>query len=323
MQNQMLRTMFLIDIVEPSTKSIYSRKNPEGGLPIIKVKNSGSNPLKKMSILYFIEGEKRQTFKWEGHLAFGESALITLPTEIFSKKPTAKFHVELIKPNGKKDAFNADNKMESVYERPNILPETFIVYYKTNNSPGQNTYRIKDGFGAIAFKKDSINMKRDTIYQDTIKLKPGNYNFKFNDTKGDGLEFWYNAKDGRGEVKLLDSLGRAIKQFRSDFGSFINYNFTVRTDMSYELDNEPSIAVFPARTNGPITLDYFSNTSTNVKVVIVDQEDETKVLETHSYINFAKGTLTYNLSYLPKNRYYIKVFMEGKEVYKNRIRLKE
>ena len=79
-------------------------------------------------------------------------------------------------------------------------------------------------------------MKRDTIYQDTIKLKPGNYNFKFNDTKGDGLEFWYNAKDGRGEVKLLDSLGRAIKQFRSDFGNFINYNFTVRTDMSYELD---------------------------------------------------------------------------------------
>ena len=65
-----------------------------------------------MSILYFIEGEKRQTFKWEGHLAFGESALITLPTEIFSKKPTAKFHVELIKRMGKKDAFNADNKMD-------------------------------------------------------------------------------------------------------------------------------------------------------------------------------------------------------------------
>ena len=313
----------LIDIINPSTELIHSRKNPQGGLPIIKIKNNGSNPLKKMSVLYSIEGEKLQTFNWKGNLAFGESALITLPTEVFSKKPTAKFYVQLVKPNGKRDAFNSDNKMESVYERPNVLPESFIVYYKTNNSPEQNTYQIQDSFGAITFKKDSVNMKPDTIYQDTIKLNPGNYNFKFNDTKGNGLEFWFNAKDGRGEVKLLDSLGRAIKQFKSDFGSHINYNFAVRTDMPYELDNEPSVGVFPARTNGPITLDYFCNTPANVKVLIVDQEDENKVLETHSYNNFAKGTLTYNLSYLPKKRYYIKVFMEEQEVYKNRIRLKE
>ncbi|GAA3567050.1 peptide-N-glycosidase F-related protein [Snuella lapsa] len=313
----------LIDIIQPSTRLEHSRKNPFGGLPVIMVKNNGSKPLKKMTVTYFIEGEKPQKHQWAGHINFGDMAAITLPTEVFSKKTQAKFHVTLSRPNGKKDAFKADNTLESDYERPDILPETIVVYYKTNNKPGQNTYRIQNSFGEIAFAKDSTNMKPGTVYQDTITLKPGNYNFKFNDTKGDGLEFWFKARDGRGEVKLLDSLGMAIKQFKSDFGSHINYNFAVRTDMPYELDNVPSVAVFPARTNGPITLDYFCNESANVKVLIVDQEDEDIVLETHTYNNFSRGPLTYNLSYLPKKRYYIKVFMDEKEVYKNRIRLKE
>ena len=313
----------LIDIIQPSTRIINSRKNPFGGLPVIRVKNNGSQPLKKMNIVYHLEGGKPKKYQWEGGIAFGEEALIVLSTEIFSKKDTARFHVALERPNGKKDAFPTDNLGQSTYERPNILPETIIVYYKTNNKPGQNTYTIKNSFGDIAFKKDSIDMKPSTVYLDTIKLNPGNYNFKFNDTAGDGLEFWFKARDGRGEVKLLDSLGRAIKQFKSDFGSHINYYFAVRDDIPYELDNKPSIAVFPARTSGPITLDYFSNTSANVKVLIVDQENESKILEEHNYYNFTKGSLDYNLSYLPKQRYYIKVYVEGEEVYKNRIRLKE
>ncbi|MBD0831159.1 peptide-N-glycosidase F-related protein [Aestuariibaculum sediminum] len=313
----------LTDIIQPSTKVTHKRKNPFGGLPVIQVKNNGSNPLKKMNIEYYIEGEKPQKYKWTGDIQFGESAAITLPTEVFSKKEQAKFHVSLSKPNGKTDAFKADNEMVSNYERPDILPDTIVVYYKSNNKPWQNNYSIVNSFGEVAFAKDSIHIKPSTVYQDTIHLKPGNYNFKFNDTEGDGLEFWFKAKDGRGEVKLLDANGKAIKQFGSDFGSHINYNFSVQPDMLYELDNEPSVGVFPARTQGPITLDYFCNTPANVKVLIVDQEDETKVFEAHNYMNFSKGTLTYDLSYLPKNRYYILVYMNDKGVYKNRIRLKE
>jgi len=32
------------------------------------------------------------------------------------------------------------------------------------------------------------------------------YFLKYSDKGGDGLEFWYKAKDGRGELKLLDTL---------------------------------------------------------------------------------------------------------------------
>lgn len=313
----------LVDIIQPTASLKHSRKNPFGGLPIIKVKNNGKNPLKTMTIDYFIEGEKPKKFKWKGYVPFNETIIITLPTEVFSRAISSNFHVSLTRPNGRRDAFKADNSLETIYNRPNILPEDIIVYYKTNKKPNENSYSIKDSFGKVFFERDTVDMKPNTIYQDTIKLKRGNYSFVFNDTKGNGLEFWFNARDGLGDVKLLDTLGNAIKHFDSDFGSHLIYHFSVQPDITYELDNTPSITMFPSRTPGPITLDYFSNNEAHVEVLIVDQEDETKVYQTHEYMNFKKGALKYDLSYLPKKRYYIKVLIDGKEAFKNRIRLKE
>ena len=209
----------LVDIIQPSTTVTHSRKNPFGGLPVIRIKNNGKNPLKKMNISYFLEGEKPQKHKWTGNIPFGETAIITLPTEVFSKKETVVFNVILSKPNGKRDAYKADNSLKSTYIKPNILPKTLVVYYKSNNKPEENTYSIQDSFGTKIFERDTIGIQKNTVYQDTVKLKPGHYSFNFNDTQGDGLEFWFKARAGRGTIKLLDSVGQAVKQFKSDFGS--------------------------------------------------------------------------------------------------------
>ncbi|SHI65006.1 Peptide-N-glycosidase F, C terminal [Arenibacter nanhaiticus] len=313
----------LVDIISPSTEEIFSRKNPLGSLAVIRIRNNGSENLKSLVVKYGLEGQKTNTFKWKGDIPYGESALISLPKEIYSDKETVPFHVELKNPNGKKDGYKADNKKSSQYTRPNILPENSIIYFKTNNKPGQNSYKVTNSLGDIVFKKDSLELQPNTVYRDTLQLPEGSYTFTVEDKGGDGLEFWYKAKDGRGDVKLLDTLGRAIKHFNSDFGSHIRYDFRVKPTAEYHLDNIPSITMFPSRTEGPIILDYFANDAKDVQVIITQQEDESKIVENHSYIGFQKGILTYDLSYLPKMRYYLKVIVDGEEIFKNRIRLKE
>ncbi|MBC9796738.1 peptide-N-glycosidase F-related protein [Sinomicrobium weinanense] len=313
----------LTDIIAPSDNPVHGRKNPTGRLAVIRVKNNGENPLKKMTIKYHIEDEKPKTFKWQGSIPFGETAVISLPEVVFSVKESAVFHVELKRPNGKKDAFAGDNKKSSRYRRPDILPQNVVVYFKTNNKPGQNTYNITDSFGKVLFQRDSTSLKPNTIYRDTVALSEGSYTFNVEDNAGNGLEFWYHTKDGRGEVKLLDTLGQAIKQFKSDFGSSIIYNFAVKKGIPYHTDPAPSITVFPARTDGPVTLDYFANEAEEVKVIITEQENEDHILEEHHYTGLRRGSFTYDLSYLPKMRCYIKVFVKGREIFKNRIRLKE
>tara|TARA_R110000868_G_scaffold340552_1_gene601221 strand:- start:9886 stop:11796 length:1911 start_codon:yes stop_codon:yes gene_type:complete len=313
----------LVDIIAPSNEKIHSRQNETGTLPLIRFKNNGKNNLKSFVVNYYLEGQKPKKFSWKGDVPFGETALLTLPEEIFSDKKTTRFFVELKRPNGKRDGFEGDNAKSSVYTTPNILPVSSIIYFKTNNKPGQNSYSVTNGYGKEVFKKDSLELKPNTVYLDTLTLPEGNYTFKVSDKGGDGLEFWFKSKDGRGDVKLLDTLGQAIQHFNSDFGSHIIYNFRVKPGANYHLDNEPSITMFPARSEGPVTLDYFANDPKDVEIIITQQEDESKIVETHTYLNFRKGTFTYDLSYLPKMRYYIKVVIDGKEVFKNRIRLKE
>tara|TARA_R110002049_G_scaffold143133_1_gene305115 strand:- start:4366 stop:6276 length:1911 start_codon:yes stop_codon:yes gene_type:complete len=313
----------LVDIIAPSNEKIHSRQNETGTLPLIRFKNNGKNNLKSFVVNYYLEGQKPKKFSWKGDVPFGETALLTLPEEIFSDKKTTRFFVELKRPNGKRDGFEGDNAKSSVYTTPNILPVSSIIYFKTNNKPGQNSYSVTNGYGKEVFKKDSLELKPNTVYLDTLTLPEGNYTFKVSDKGGDGLEFWFKSKDGRGDVKLLDTLGQAIQHFNSDFGSHIIYNFRVKPGANYHLDNEPSITMFPARSEGPVTLDYFANDPKDVEIIITQQEDESKIVETHTYLNFKKGTFTYDLSYLPKMRYYIKVVIDGKEVFKNRIRLKE
>ncbi len=313
----------LVDIISPSNEKIHSRKNETGALAVIRIKNNGKDNLKSFVVKYYLEGQKPKKYNWKGNVPFGETALLTLPEEIVGDKESDRFFVELKRPNGKRDGFIADNTKSSVYTRPNILPESSIIYFKTNNKPGQNSYSVSNSFGKEVFKRDSLELKPNTVYLDTLTLQEGNYTFKVTDKGGDGLEFWFKAKDGNGSVKLLDTLGQAIKHFNSDFGSHIIYNFRVKPGVGYHLDNEPSINMFPARTQGPVTLDYFANHEKDVQVIITQQEDESKIVETHTYLGFKKGIFTYDLSYLPKMRYYLKVVVDGQEVFKNRIRLKE
>ncbi|NNG10577.1 MAG: peptide-N-glycosidase [Arenibacter sp.] len=313
----------LVDIISPSNEKIHSRKNQSGALAVIRIKNNGSNNLRSLTINYYLEGNKAKQFKWKGDIPFGETALLTLPEEVFSEKDSTTFFVELKRPNGKKDGYKADNIKSTIYTRPDILPQDVVIYFKTNNKPRQNSYSITNTQGAVVFKRDSLELKPNTTYLDSLQLPQGSYTFKVEDKAGDGLEFWYKAKDGRGDVKLLDTLGNAIKHFNSDFGSHIVYNFRVMPNAAYHLDNEPSITMFPSRTKGPITVDYFANEPKDITVIIAQQEDETKIVETHTYKAFTKGAFTYDLGYLPKMRYYLKVIIDGKEIFKNRIRLKE
>lgn len=313
----------LVEIVSPSTEDIHSRKNPTGGLAVIRLKNNGKNPLKTVQIKYSLEGEKEKKFLWKGNLPFGETALLSLPEAVFSPQKTANFTVELSRPNGKKDGFKGDNRKTSVYSRPHILPQDIILHFNSNKKANENYYSITNALGEVVFKRDSTALMPSTAYIDTLHLKKGSYTLRLDDTAGDGLEFWFKARAGRGSIKLLDTLGQALKHFKSDFGSSIIYNFAVVPGHAYDLDNEASIAMFPSRTPGPITVEYFSNTAATVQVSIVQQENEAVVLEEHIYHNFKKGSFTYDLSYLPKMRYYLKVVVDGKELFKNRIRLKE
>lgn len=310
-------------IAVPSLTQLYSRFNPACMNPVISIKNNGAATLTSCVIKYGTAGFAMQEYLWKGKLEFNQSQEIVLPGNVQSKKGINQFIVELQKPNGKKDEYAADNKQVSSFETVAQHGKKMIIRVRTNKKPGDNAYAIRNSAGQVVFERSLGSLQKDSLYNDTVSLAPGCYQFELIDTTGNGLEFWNAVRDGQGSCKLLNEKGEMIKDFESDFGSSLLYNFQVTEDETQwsPVVDKASITAFPTMTNGKVSLDFFSNKAVNPVVQLVADGGANEVVEEHKYINIKQAVFNYDLSYRPVQRYYLKVFVDGQLIFNKRVRV--
>ncbi len=310
-------------IAVPSNVQVYGRKNPASFNPVITIKNNGATPLKSSVIRFGTIGYKTSDFSWKGDLAFNKTAEMILPGAIAFGEGLNKFQVEILKPNGKTDEYKNDNILVSEFQGVAMHGNQMIIEVKTNNNPGDNQYDIVNSAGKKIFERPAGSLLKNTLYHDTIQLENGAYSFMLADTSGDGLEFWYAVKAGRGSCRLLNAKGEMIKNFDSDFGSFLKYDFVVTGDSLQwsNLVDVPAVGAFPTMTTGKVVVDYFSNTLQNPVIQFIADTPGKELVEEHQYFNVNKAVFNYDFSYRPPQRYYLKVFVEGKLVFTKRVRV--
>ena len=314
----------MLDIVAPTNKLSHARKNPVCVNPAMIVKNNGRKNLTSLKINYGTKGFKTKTYTWKGNLAFGAQAEIVLPGAIDAQPGENYFTVSLSQPNNKKDEFVNDNAMGATFTKAPVHGGNMVVVFKTNNEPADNSWSISNVSGKTLYSRGFDSTQKNRVFKDTIQLQPACYNFFVKDTTGNGLEFWANPRGGRGYVRLQDTSGNLVKNFISDFGNYVNYNFTVSNNVAEQapLNTEASIELYPTRTTGKTELDYFSGTAQDVIVQIITDEGQ-RLVEEHLYKNLKEGTFTYDMSYLPPQRYYVKVFVGGELKMNKRLRVEK
>ncbi len=313
----------LENIAVPSLTQVYSRINPTCMNPVVTIKNNGAATLKSCVIKYGTAGLGMLEFLWKGKLEFNHLQEITLPGNVQSKTGINQFVVELQNPNGKKDEYVADNKQVSSFEAVPLHGKKMIVRLRTNNKSEDNAYAIRNNLGQVVFERRLGSLQKDSVYNDTVSLAPGCYQFELVDTSGNGLEFWAATRDGWGNCKLLNGNGEMIKDFESDFGSSLQYNFQVTEDETQwsPVVSTASLAAFPTQTRGKVSLDFFSNKPQNPVVQIIADGGDNEVVEEHKYFNMKQAVFNYDLSYRPAQRYYLKVFVDGQLIFTKRIRV--
>jgi hypothetical protein len=310
------------DITIPSGKKVHARLNPAGFQPHIVIKNNGGKVLEKLQIRYGNEGQAKNKYTWSGRLAPGKTDTLELEGLIGNAEDLNVFQVELRKPNNKKDEYSADNSMTSTYRRTPVHEGELVFFLQTNKQPGDNSYRLTNSKGEVLYQRVLGSLKANTTYRDTLKLSPGSYQLQLIDTTGNGLEFWYHVKDGRGRANLLSSEGKIVKNFESDFGNAIVYNFMVGPEADPIADSERAFGLFPTRTKDTTTFDFISNTPEKVKVQLVKDPGQ-EIVEEHIYDKLKEGVFTYDLSRYPKGRFYFKVYVKDNLIFNKRVRLKE
>lgn len=311
------------DILAPSSKPIHSRLNPAGFSPLIAIRNLGGQVLTSVIIRYGTKGFQMQSFAWKGNLPPGAAAMVRLPGVIEHKgSEEQEFTVELANPNGKKDGYLPDNKLISRFTPAPVHATNLMLQLKTNRQPQHNGYTLKDAQGKILYEKPVGSLQADSLYEERFTLPPGHYELLIEDTAHDGLEFWFNRRGGRGYARLLDSSRQLIKTFESDFGTSLLYHFEVSAaaDEHSAPSGEPAIGLYPTMSSGPTTLDFFNNTAEKVIVRFISDPGN-QLVEEHTYENLKEAVLSYDMSYLPAQRYYVQVFVKGKQVFNKRLRI--
>jgi hypothetical protein len=310
------------DILVPSKKDIHSRINPAGTNPVISFRNLGGQVLRTLSIVYGTKGKTQSSYQWKGELKPGQTAVVSLPGIIESTNGENEFQVLLKNPNGKKDGYLPDNSLISQF-RPVPKHGTNLVFqFKTNRQPEHNSYSIRNAKNEALLERKTGTLKADSLYQEKLSLPAGMYTLQVRDTAGDGLEFWFNRRGGRGYTRLLDDQRRMLHHFESDFGTSLFYAFEVVEDSTKHqpIQDQPSVGLYPTMSAGPTTLDYFSNTAEKVIVRLISDPGN-QLVEEHIYENLKEGIFQYDMSYLPAQRYYVQVWVKGKMVFNKRLRI--
>ena len=298
----------LEDIISPSLKQEYFRYNPTCSNPIIKIKNNGSDILTNAEIYYGFEGYPENYFFWEGSLDFGESEIIELqPISFYSWEDNIPFKARIAKPNGIQDQYNVNDILFSDYELVEEYPNTFCLWLKTNDVPGETSYEVKDNFGNIIYSRN--NMDANTLYKDTMTFEPGCYSLQLLDTGGnqnfneDGLSWWAN-NDGDGYARLREVPGGFFKYYQADFGTELTNYFRVG-NYSLSINNYDNLfcEIYPNPSKDNFNLHLELPKSQDLFIELIDFNG--KVIKSIEKNNFISDVININTNDLQSGIYFI------------------
>ena len=155
------------DIIAPSKDQMWGRMNPVCTSPIVRIRNTGSTPLTSLTITYGLSGATPSTYHWTGNLKIDETADVTLGTFAWAYG-TPDFVVTASSPNGGTDQYAPNNTKISKFTYPYVMPPMFVVWFKTNNNAGEDTYTIKNDAGTIVYSNNGAIANHQ--YKDTVFL---------------------------------------------------------------------------------------------------------------------------------------------------------
>ncbi len=298
----------IIDIIKPSLKDEYSRKNPICGKPLIKIRNYGSAPLTTLEIEYKVVGGSLNTYNWTGNLEFLETEEVELPNLTNWSGSANIFEVTLKNPNGQADEYDENNSMHSEFERVPEYPESFALWFQTNGGVVNTFTQVSESSWEFFDKNgtpvhSSGDLISNTQFRDTLTFSPGCYTFIVNDTDEDGLDFWAN-NDGSGMVRFREIGATWLKSFNADFGTNIVHQFTVGSAQSTSSNTQPiQWEIFPNPTKYKILIEGFSDEKTQISVLNNLGE---RVIKTE---NIQTGFISKNidLSKLNKGIYFVEI----------------
>jgi hypothetical protein len=244
------------NIIRPSTTDQFRRDNPICYDPVVVLRNAGTDVLTSVTFTYGVSGGAQRTHQWTGSLGGMQSATVTLPVdddEFWNGDDEGRFIVEVSAPNGAADQHAANDRYSVDFALPNMYDYIFVLDYRTNNRPQENSVVVRDIQGGIVFQRASHTA--NTSYRDTLDLPAGCYTLEVLDTGNDGLSYWADTQQGSGYFRIRRLNNIIVQNFQAEFGRKIHWAWTYSTSVGLADDHLTFEAkAYPSPGNGLYTL---------------------------------------------------------------------
>jgi hypothetical protein len=315
----------LENIIAPSNEYEASRMNPICSEPVIVIKNNGTAPLTSLDIVYGVPGGTQGTYNWTGNLAYLAVDTVRITQAVNWTPGSNTFQVQLQNPNNGTDQNIHNDFSVSAFTNPPVVnTDKMQIYFRTNNAPTENRYRLMDmTTGSIVSQKSNFTVALQDN-RDTVELISGHcYSFEFyddgpppslNPLNNDGLNWWANPDDGAGVLRFMPMVTAIpIKNFATDFGTKILYQFMCRFPLAISGTETKDISVIVSpnpSTDGIFNVDYSlpGDRATLEVYNMVGMKVSSKEL------NNKNGQATVSLKDMSKGIYLIKILTADKLV---------
>ena len=312
----------IIDIIKPSLKDEYSRKNPICGKPLITIRNYGSSTLTALDIEYKVVGGSIHTYNWTGNLAFLETEDVELPNLSNWAGSENTFEVILSNPNGQIDDYTANNTMQSEFEQVPEYPENFVLFVNTNSGAigssqiSETSWDFYNENGNIEYSSGNLIVNSD--YKDTLTFTKGCYTFVMNDTDEDGLDIdWLNG-EGTGLVRFREIGASWLKAFNANFGTNIIHQFMVGgVQTTTSVEQNSTWEIYPNPTKKILTVEGISNEKTKLTL----QDNLGKIILEKTITNSGFTSEIINLEQFENGIYFIKISNSKEEITKKVVKI--
>lgn len=309
------------DIISPSLKDDHKRFNPICNHAQILIKNYGSETLTSATIKYAVNENNWRTFSWTGNLEFDETELITLPlTETWEwtgGNGPSEFVAIIENPNGQQDENALNDKLTSSFKTTPMLSNILEFQFRTNSKPLETNWKLFTAYGDL-MKQSLPNLSANTIYRDTFELEPGCYVLKIEDSGENGLQWWAN-NDGAGFARLRIPGGAMVHSFPADFGTSIEYYFTVGYTLGinnvFQNQNE-EVLVFPNPNEGKFSLMLDGFQKEDVVIEVTNVMGQVISRETVAVQDYESVVKNYDLSDNGKGNYLIHIYTNNRKIVK-------
>lgn len=258
------------EIQRPSDRIEFGRYNPSCHAPIITIRNHGAETLREAVIYYGIKGKTEKSYNWQGALPFLISQTIELPYDpALAIADQGDIFFARIEIPGVTDENVNNNELVSPIDLSDHYNEPIVIEWRTNFTPQETTLRVLDSDGNTVLLRQGASLNTNSTYRDTLTDLNGCYTVLVSDTDNDGISWWAN-NDGDGYVRVKP-LNGSWKTIATDFGAFVEYNFTSGVLSSVkETELSESIVVYPNPSQGEIFIEGLDKWDSKISLSLMD-----------------------------------------------------